>query len=355
MSLWTIHLTGSRLTIRQGTLTLQVQGTVVAQKPVHEVSEVHLYGEVDLTADARNLLAAHGVDVLFFTGAGTYRGRFISAESSQGDRRLAQYRYMTDPVLAQRLAAAMIHGKVLNQRQFLARMARDAADPTFASRVAALKLIAQRIHTASDMNALQGFEGLAARHYFEGISLGLRNPDFDFRGRNRRPPRDPVNACLSFGYTLLLRKMESAVRATGLDPYIGVLHETGRGAPCLALDLMEEFRPIIVDRLVMRLFNRRQLSTADFGSPDVNVARASEPFTPERDADQESSGAVYMLESGRKTFLAEWAATWRQLYPCEARANARFELNEIIRIQALQVAALVEARQEVYLPFRIPG
>jgi CRISPR-associated protein Cas1 len=355
MSLWTIHLTGSRVTVKQGALTLQVQGTVMAQKPVHEISELHLYGEVDLTSDARNLLGRHGVDVLFFTSAGTFLGRFLARESSQGDRRLAQYRYMTDSAAATRLAVSMIQGKIFNQRHFLSRLTRDTGDPELPAKVSALRLIESRIESATDMNALRGFEGLAARHYFDGLSIGLRNPDFEFHGRNRRPPRDPVNACLSFGYTLLLRKLESAILATGLDLYVGVLHETGRGAPCLALDLMEEFRPIIVDRLVMRLFNRRQFSTSDFGAPDVDISRASEPFSAERDADTGASDAVYMLQSGRKTFLGEWAAAWRQLYPYAARANARFELTEIVRMQALQVAAVVEGRQDTYLPFRLQG
>ncbi|MBU1429982.1 CRISPR-associated endonuclease Cas1 [Myxococcota bacterium] len=367
MALLALQDQAARLTARGGALEVFKADERIATKPLHEIDEVHIYGAIEITAAARLALLGAGVDVLFFTAKGQWRGRLISAESSNAARRMAQYTFIarspcgecgraatagrgegepegfvrTGGVSPLELAAMIVRGKLRNQRAVLARVQRrpPGAEVLGAS-LAGLRKLMEQIEHAADADALRGLEGYGASLYFRGLSAAILNPLFTFKGRNRRPPKDPINACLSFGYTLLATRVESAVRRAGLDPYLGVLHAPIRGNPALVLDLMEPFRPHI-DRLVLRLINRRQLKPEDFINPFAGAERVGAPSA------EEVPEAVYLGPEGRGIFLREISALWRQRYAHEGQQQS---LTAIMDLQAQALAALFEGRADTFAP-----
>ncbi|MCA9572634.1 MAG: CRISPR-associated endonuclease Cas1, partial [Myxococcales bacterium] len=189
---------------------------------------------------------------------------------------------------------------------------------------------------STDLDALRGHEGLAARAYFEGLGAAIRNPAFTFAGRSRRPPRDPVNACLSFGYTLLVIRVEHAVRATGLDASLGVLHEPNRAAPALALDLAEEAR-VLVDDLVLTLINRQQLQVDDFRNP------------PEDEVGPGMEGAVYMGKVGKTILTRAWERRIREV-DTHPISHQGWPLMSLFQEQARQIARVARGEADTYVP-----
>lgn len=348
MSAMVLQLPGARLGLRNGALVAMRNDRVIAQRPLHEVSEVVLIGQVALTDEARDVLVRRGVDVVYLTAAGTYRCRLIGAPTVHARRRIAQYAMSLDEGRRLAVAAAMIEGKLRNQARVATRAGRT--DARVKNNVAAIRQISRRLASARTLDELRGFEGLGARLYFEALSCCIRHPELRFRGRNKRPPRDPVNACLSFGYTLLLRRVESAVMAAGLDPYVGFLHDADRGAPSLALDLMEEFRSVVVDRLVLRLINRQQLRREDFRQPNLPYGLAGAPPTDESATD--TSEAVYLQDEGRSLFMREFNLVWRGTLLYAPTGN-RHTVADILRMQAHALVRTIEDPARAYLPFEL--
>lgn len=279
-------------------LEVRLRGHPARVVPLHEVEELQLYGGAELTSGARNRLLAAGVEVVFLTLDGRVRGRLLPDAGHHGDRRLAQYRAVADDARRLAVARGVVAGKVRNQRANLLQRQRHLRSDRVGDALVGLRAGLGAVGSAADLDQLRGIEGEAAARYFGVFDELVRNPAFGWTGRNRRPPRDPVNACLSYGYALLYVRADAAVRAAGLDPYLGVLHEAGRGRCALSLDLMEEFRPA-VDGLVLTLLNRGQLGPEDFGPPDADLL-ADEPAVAQE-------GAVYLSRVGRTILLRAWS------------------------------------------------
>ncbi len=370
---------------------VEVRGEPVRRVRPDEVAEVRVFGDATITPAARRLLLGRGVDATFFTRDGRYIGRLSSRRSGAGPRRLAQLAAVLDPERRLAIARAIVTGKLRNQHTMLARIQRSAKDPEVAAAMAALRAGAARAEAVQDLDRLRGIEGFGAKTYFGVLGRGIRNPLFSFTGRNRRPPRDPVNAVLSYVYTMLMVRCESAALGAGLEVAAGFLHEAGRGAPVVSFDLAEEWRPL-VDRFVLALFNRKQLSPEDFRHRDVEPAlvgappEAAEPAeAPAREPaeDGEEAGApegeaaeptgdpdlhaeaeddeaeapprpgraVYLNKVGRGIVLTAWARRLRERLYHPGR-RARFTLDDLIRIQAETLARAVEEPDRPYTPFR---
>jgi CRISPR-associated protein Cas1 len=322
------------------------------------------------------LLLARGIDVLYFTPGGRFRGQLCGPGSRVGQRRLAQLQAAIDPQRCLTIAAAFVGGKLHNQYAHLMRIQAEARSEQVASALAMLRSVRARVPSCAALNPLRGMEGVAARHYFQGLGSALRNPLFRFADRNRRPPRDPVNAALSYLYTLLVAEVEASIRAAGLDPLIGFLHETARGRPSLALDLAEEWRPL-VDRLAFGLFNRRELSPEDFRHPGIGarelgaapspaeqpappVLPVAEDQEPPVEADEEPEPEVedpadprppvYLGELGRKVVIRAWSRRLEEII-WSPSAEARYPTRAVLRHQAALLARVVEGRAPTYLPF----
>lgn len=291
----TLYVTTEGASLRKDgeNLVAEIEGIERARVPFHMLNAVVLFGPIFISPALTGACAAGGISVVLLDRAGRFQARVEGPVAGNVLLRRAQYRASDHP---EPIVRSIVLGKVANQRSVLMRAlrdygndyARDARAGIEAS-VARLAQILRHIEFVDEpLERLRGAEGEAANLYFAVFGRLIRStePDFAWRGRSRRPPLDPVNALLSFLYTLLTHDCRSAAEAVGLDPAVGFLHRDRPGRPSLALDLMEEFRPALADRLALSLLNRRQLQPADF--------------------ERREGGAVLLTEAGRKTVLTAW-------------------------------------------------
>lgn len=327
---------GSKLCFRERRFIVEKDGETVAAVPAVHVEQVLVFGNIALTTPAIACLLDRSIETTFLTQDGRYRGRLVGPEGGNGLLRLRQYERALDTAWALETARAIVQGKLHNVRTLLRRYARRmpeepeaSAVEEGASRSAVLSAAADELTAliesagrCQSVNSLSGVEGRGAAVYFGVFRSLITAPGWTFEGRNRRPPRDPVNALLSFGYTVLLHNLESAVRAVGLDPYLGFLHQPAYNRPSLALDLAEEFRSIVVDSVVLRCMNNNIILPEMF-------RRDSAPGAPY---------PVLLDDEGRGRFIRELEArlalefrhpdseervTYRRCFELQARRMAR--------------------------------
>jgi CRISPR-associated protein Cas1 len=254
---------GSRVTRRGGRVVLLEKGEEVASRRLLDVSHIAVFGNVDVgSALLRDCFDA-GIAVLWFTAGGWFCGVAQGMPKGNVTLRMRQHRAAMTGDLS--IVRQFVIGKIKNQRTLLRRH----GGPDAAASVDQLAGLVARAREVRALESLLGIEGTAARLYFEQFSSLLRpatplGPGPTFDGRNRRPPRDPVNAVLSFVYSLLIKDCTVALLAAGLDPFVGLYHQPRFGRPSLALDLAEEVRPLVGDSVVMTLFNNGELAAGDF-------------------------------------------------------------------------------------------
>jgi CRISPR-associated protein Cas1 len=260
--------------------------------PLLKVSSVVLLGRITVTAATVQALLEHGVTLCYLTPWGRYIGHLQPAVNGNVLLRRVQFRAADNEQMGRTMARAIVAGKLANMRTMLVRSRRSEEDQS-SDRFAALDAAVERIKHAEDavpaaqtLDAIRGHEGEGSAAYFSAFDYLIKQSGFAFEKRVKRPPRDPVNAMLSFGYTLLMYDLLSAANIVGLDPYVGFLHADRHGKPSLALDLMEEFRSIIVDSVVLMLINKRMIAPDDFQS--------------------QLGGVTLMKEAARKTFLRQY-------------------------------------------------
>jgi CRISPR-associated protein Cas1 len=270
---------GSHVGKRSEHLVVRKDGVEIQRTPIAAIRQVVVFGNVQLSTQALECLATLDVPVVYMTGYGRFIAALQPAPTKNVMLRVNQYRLFADPQRALTLAKSAVKAKISNQRTLLMRCLRSrsldesangeengrGSDEPAARDMADLL---GRLDRISDPAVLLGTEGQAAALYFSQFQRVLKAPSpgraFDFKSRNRRPPRDPVNALLSFGYALLLKDCFSALCTVGFDPYCGFYHAGRHGKPSLALDLMEEFRAIIADSVALTLINNGNLTLKDF-------------------------------------------------------------------------------------------
>lgn len=258
-----VQTPGAQVGQRGDMFTVSVKGEVVQKMPGHQLRAIYLYGAVQLTAQAVQTALELDIDVSYFSPAGRFLGMLRGLPTSGVDARIGQYEFFQKDVVRLRLAREIIRAKIHNQRVLLMRNG-DAPESVL-KKMAELR---DGVADVTDRTQLLGYEGMAAAFYFEHFTSMLKGRGeawrFDFQGRNKRPPRDPVNALLSLAYSMLAKELTGVIHAVGLDPFLGFLHQPRYGRPALALDLMEEFRPLIADSVVISLINRGELGVDDF-------------------------------------------------------------------------------------------
>jgi len=245
-------------------LKVTLQKDVLLDVPLIKVAQIVLFGNITVTQSALQSLLKQGVDLVFLTGQGRYLGRLEPALSKNGLLRRAQYAAAQAPSDSLKLATGFVCGKLLNMRTILQRAARGGTEADLAPPIDQLQALVKRLNRARSLDEVRGVEGAGTAVYFKVFPQLIKAEGFIFPGRVRRPPTDPVNALLSFGYVLLHNELHSVCNVVGFDPYIGYLHADRYGKPSLALDLMEEFRPVVVNSLVLNLINKRVITPGDF-------------------------------------------------------------------------------------------
>ncbi len=300
----------------------------IASAPVVQVNEVVLMGNIGLTTPVIKLLLAENIDVVFLTQAGEYCGRLTGPATPHVMLRRKQYRAQEDGHFLLAMAQNVVRGKVANMRTLLMKHNRDLNDAAIAAAVEALGAALEHIPRKTALSALSGVEGAATAAYF-GAWKRLLKADWKFEKRLRRPPPDPINVLLSFGYTLLARAAQGAVEAAGLDPYAGFMHSVEYNRPSLALDLMEEFRPV-VDGVILWCCNSEQITPADFS-----------PGPPER--------PVVISDAALKKFIQAYEQRMDQeiIHP---RQNERLTLRRCIHAQARMMVDCIQKFRPDYVP-----
>ncbi|GHT96571.1 CRISPR-associated endonuclease Cas1 1 [Betaproteobacteria bacterium] len=265
-----VTLPDSYLHLDNNTLRLEVGKETRLRVPLHHLSAVVCFGHINLSSPLMHRLAEEGIALVFLDQHGRFKARLEGSVSGNVLLRQAQFSAANDPAITLAIARNCVAGKIKNCRQVLLRGAREAKiedDQQVLSR-AGLDLAAslRALPETENLDAVRGVEGEAARQYFAALSHLMRTnlrAEFQMDGRNRRPPRDRINALLSFLYSLLMNDCRSALESVGLDPQVGFLHAVRPGRASLALDLMEEFRAF-ADRLALSLINRGQLIAKNF-------------------------------------------------------------------------------------------
>ena len=258
------------LRLDNDTLRVEINRETRLRVPLHHLSAVVCFGHINLSAPLMHLLAERGIALVLLDDNGRFKARLEGAVSGNVLLRQAQFQRVADPAFTLDMARASVAGKLKNTRQVLQRGAREAKAEDEANALARLAddLAAslRALPGEDSLDGVRGIEGEAARRYFSGLNLLVRadqRATFAMDGRTRRPPRDRLNALLSFLYAMWMNDCRSALEAAELDPQVGFLHALRPGRASLALDLMEEFRPW-ADRLALTLINRGQLKAHDF-------------------------------------------------------------------------------------------
>lgn len=334
----TLYVTteGAYLRADHETLRVEVEKETKLQVPFHHIGGVVCFGDIMMSPAAMARCAEDGRFVVLLDRNGRFKARIEGPVSGNVLLRCAQHEAMRDPERTLSIARNMVGGKIQNSRQIALRGAREADDPTDAQALRntadALGNAVGRIPQCSDLETLRGIEGESARAYFSTFDRMIKEDRNTFRmdGRNRRPPTDPINALMSFLYALILNDCVAAAEGVGLDPQMGFLHALRPGRAALALDLMEELRSVLADRLVLTLINRRQVSAKDFT--------------------QRSGGAVQMEDAARKEVIVAYQKR-KQEEITHPVLDQKMPLGLVPHVQARLLARVLRGDLEAYPPF----
>lgn len=350
----TLYLTTQNSYVSRDHLTLRIEvdRELKLAVPIHHLESVCIFGQSLVSPSALELCWEHGVPVNYFSEHGYFIGRWEGVANTSVMLRRAQYRAADNPQAATSIARQCVAGKLQNSRQSLLRSARETDSPEEENelRVAAAEIarvlqrlqvfnLAAALETRCDgeselpnpMDSIRGFEGQGANLYFKVFALHLRQQrlDFPFTLRTRRPALDPMNCLISFLYALLRHDCIAALTATGLDPFVGYLHSDRPARPGLALDLMEEFRPLIADRLAITLVNRRQIELKDFAPRE--------------------GGAFELKKESRKAVIVAYQ-TRKQDVITHPMIGQEFRIGQLMLAQARILARHLRGDLPLYLP-----
>ncbi|MEA5537321.1 CRISPR-associated endonuclease Cas1 [Crocosphaera sp. XPORK-15E] len=294
---------------------IQVSKTQKLEVLMREVEKIMVFGNIQLTTPAINACLKNQIMVLFLNQSGMYNGHLWSLESTNINHEIVQIQKQNNSGFQLNISKAIVYGKLMNSKRLLMRINRKRKISEVDKAIAGINSDINSLELVYNLDQLRGYEGVGAARYFPAFGHLITNPEFGFSLRNRQPPTDPVNSLLSFGYTLLFNNVLSLIITEGLSPYLGNFHYGERSKTYLAFDLMEEFRSLIVDPLVLKMINKPFLSKKDFET-------------------SESNGGVYLTGLGRKTFLTHF----------ENR------LNETVSHEDLQSS--ISYRQAIHLQIR---
>lgn len=305
----------------------------LGQFPALTVGNILCFGQVSVSPFLMGYCGEQGIGLAFYTEYGKFLARVQGKQSGNVLLRRAQYRWADDDEKSTSVARLMVAAKIANGRSVLMRELRNHGDnPVLQAAVEKLATSLRRAEHAGSVEEAMGIEGDAANCYFGVFNELIRGSGFAFGGRVRRPPTDPVNALLSFAYTLITHECSSALQGVGLDPYVGFLHKDRPGRVSLALDLLEEFRAPWADRFVLTLINRQQVKPNDFVT--------------------EASGAVRLTDDARKALLTAWQER-KQVEVMHPYLDEQVPVGLLPHCQAMLLARHIRGDTEYYPPYLV--
>jgi len=326
-----------RIVIRKGRKVLE-------EIPAIKLDQIVIFGNANFTTPAIKFILEKGIDVAYLSSRGIYRGRLQPELAKDARLRRRQYEKSLDLGFRLALSKQLVSGKLRNMLALCRRHQRSRKqkqkqkqrqkqkdkDKELGAQLRTLERLARKVASAEGLEELRGYEGAASAAYYRAFR-GLLRQDLGFERRNHRPPRDPVNALLSLGYTLLYNNVCGLINIVGLDPYQGFFHEPKRGHAALASDLMEEWRPVIVDPLVLSMINRGELSKGDF---------------------RWIRGQVRLTREGLERFLRRYDSRLaaRVFYP---RLKMKTSYYRCLEFQVRHLADLLLDREKSYQPFHL--
>ncbi len=306
-----VHKDGGRFVVKKG-------GNILQSVHIFKLEQVIVAGSVTLTTPVIKTLLSEGIDTVFTSMNGRYYGRLQGPDSKNITLRKAQFNSHNSPEFCLNFAKSVVLGKLRNQKTILGRIQKNQKKLDLAQPIAKISNLFDHVQKAESIDEVRGHEGRAAAIYFPAWAQGIKADGISFTSRQRRPPRDPVNGLLSLGYTFLLHAIGRAVDIAGLDPYLGILHTVDYGRPSLVLDLMEEWRPALIDSLVMSAFNlgvltkddfREEQATADEDTTCVQQESATENSTEGSDEPAQTVSnlpAVRLTNAGWRKFVGQY-------------------------------------------------
>lgn len=318
------------------TVVIRIEDALVRRVPIHTLGSIVCFGSVGCSPYLMELCAKKGVGITFLTEHGRFLCRVVGPTTGNVLLRRTQYEWSGNEERSVSLARNIIIGKLSNLRSIILRAGRDhgnEANTTALEKAAEdIRWTILRLERAESLDELRGLEGDGSRAYFSVFDhmIVMDKEAFFFHGRSRRPPRDNVNCLLSFAYTLLLHDCRSALETVGLDPQAGFLHRDRPGRPSFALDLMEEFRGPLADRLVLSLINRQQLKAEDF---EASMA-----------------GGVTLKDDARKTVLVTWQKRKQEEIQHPFLAE-KMKIGLLPHVQAQLLSKYMRAELDAYPPF----
>jgi CRISP-associated protein Cas1 len=334
-----VQTQGTYLQLDHETLKVKIEEET-KQLPLHHLGAIVAFGNVLFSPFLLHRCAADGRSVVWLSQSGRFQGRLAGPTTGNVLLRRAQHEAITNPEATLNIARYVVAGKLQNTRNVLMRAAREAKDGADETKLrSAAQVHADGIIAAEksgDIDQLRGIEGYAAKAYFGAFSemIRMNREGFEFKERSKRPPKDGINALLSFAYTLLANECVAACEGVGLDPQMGFSHVLRPGRPSLALDLMEELRSVVADRLVLSLVNRGQIKPTDF------VDRPG--------------GGVYLTDDARRDFLAAYQKR-KQEEVTHPILESKVPVGLLCHVQARLLARHLRGDIPQYPPFILRG
>jgi CRISPR-associated protein Cas1 len=321
----------SYLFLQNEAIAVKVGGVEKVRVPAHTISVIYCFGNVTVSTPLIAFCGDRGIGLVFLSERGRFYGRVEGPRRGNILLRRMQFAALDDLYFSARLVRSFLLGKLINSREFLLRERRERKvhESVFTDAIERISSFAAELHECQSIESMRGIEGVAAAAYYSAMPAMLVTDVMKFQGRNRHPPEDPVNALLSFLYTLLKNDVQSALEGVGLDPAAGYLHTLRPGRPALALDLMEELRAPLCDRLAVTLINRGQITNDLFSQ-----------LTP----------PVYLNDEGRKTVIKAWQAR-KQETIMHTFLQETVPIGLIPHIQALLLARVIRNELDDYPPF----
>lgn len=311
-------------------LVVEKEGHTLLDTPSSKIEGVLIFGNVQFTTQAVQLLFEQGIEMAMFTSHGKLLGQLTSPTTKNIVLRQAQYARSNDPVFTLGFARSLVGSKISNALEFVRGFSHNHPDTNLRDESSQLSALCFQVDLQPDLASLLGLEGSGGRIYFQAFGRMVRK-EFQFTGRHRHPAPDPVNALLSLGYTMVYNEIGSLLDGLGFDPYLGFYHQTHYGHASLASDLLEEFRTPLVDRLTLNLINNRVLDQEDFY---LHAA----------------SGSCYLKDEPRKHYFVEYEAfvTRSMAYPDDGTETS---FRRLFRRQAERLKHSITTG-EAYIPYR---